>query len=76
MQWRSELVERVLAVTAHQLFPRLRFKSLLRIVRTLLLQKEVSKHDETFVLAHALDLVQRAVLLDCLLTEYYRLSLS
>jgi hypothetical protein len=27
MQWRCELVERVLAVTAHQLFPRLRSKS-------------------------------------------------
>lgn len=76
MQWTSELVERVSAATAHQLFPRLRSKSLLRIVRTLLLKKEVAKHDEAFVLAHALDCSQRAVLLGCLLLEYYRLSLS
>lgn len=74
MQWRS-LVERGLAATAYQLFPRLRSKSLLRIVRTLLLQKEVVKHDQAFVLAHALDLLQRAVLLDFLLLNYYRLSL-
>ena len=76
MQWRGELVEKVLAVTAHLLFPSRGHQWLLRIDRTLALQREVAKYDETFVLTQTLTLVQSAASLVCLLLKHYRLLLN